>query len=45
MFTLNTDFKVIVIMAKLDIPKMEPINVTQYEFKQAPYPQADRLRQ
>ena len=28
---------------KLDIPKIEPINVKQYEFKQSPYPQADKL--
>ena len=31
------------IMKKLDIPKIEPINVKQYEFKQSPYPQADKL--
>ena len=30
-------------MTKLDIPKIEPINVKQYEFKQSPYPQADKL--
>ena len=30
-------------MPKLDIPKIEPINVKQYEFKQSPYPQADKL--
>ena len=30
-------------MKKLDIPKIEPINVKQYEFKQSPYPQADKL--
>ena len=30
-------------MNKLDIPKIEPINVKQYEFKQSPYPQADKL--
>ena len=28
---------------KLDVPKIEPINVKQYEFKQSPYPQADKL--
>ena len=27
----------------LNIPKIEPINVKQYEFKQSPYPQADKL--
>ena len=31
------------IMKKLDIPKIEPIHVKQYEFKQSPYPQADKL--
>ena len=30
-------------MTKLDIPKIEPINVKQYEFNQSPYPQADKL--
>ena len=30
-------------MQKLDAPKIEPINVKQYEFKQSPYPQADKL--
>lgn len=30
-------------MKKLDVPKIEPINVKQYEFKQSPYPQADKL--
>ena len=25
------------------VPKIEPINVKQYEFKQSPYPQADKL--
>ena len=30
-------------MTKLDTPKIEPINVKQYEFKQSPYPQADKL--
>ena len=30
-------------MTKLDIPKIEPINVKQYEFKQSPYKQADKL--
>ena len=30
-------------MPKLDIPKIEPINVKQYEFKQSQYPQADKL--
>ena len=30
-------------MTKLDIPKIEPINVKQYEFKQSPYPQAHKL--
>ena len=30
-------------MTKIDIPKIEPINVKQYEFKQSPYPQADKL--
>ena len=30
-------------MNKLDIPKIEPINVKQYEFNQSPYPQADKL--
>lgn len=30
-------------MKKLDIPKIEPINVKQYEFKQSQYPQADKL--
>ena len=30
-------------MSKLDVPKIEPINVKQYEFKQSPYPQADKL--
>ena len=30
-------------MTKLDIPKIEPINVMQYEFKQSPYKQADKL--
>ena len=30
-------------MAKLDFPKIEPINVKQYEFKQSPYKQADKL--
>ena len=30
-------------MTKLDVPKIEPINVKQYEFKQSPYPQADKL--
>ena len=30
-------------MQKLDVPKIEPINVKQYEFKQSPYPQADKL--
>ena len=24
-------------------PTIEPINVKQYEFKQSPYPQADKL--
>ena len=28
---------------KLDVPKIDPINVKQYEFKQSPYPQADKL--
>ena len=30
-------------MKKLDIPKIEPINEKQYEFKQSQYPQADKL--
>ena len=30
-------------MPKLDIPKIAPINVKQYEFKQSQYPQADKL--
>ena len=30
-------------MKKLDVPKIEPINVKQYEFKQSPYPQAGKL--
>ena len=30
-------------MTKLNIPKIEPINVKQYEFKQSPYKQADKL--
>ena len=30
-------------MSKLAVPKIEPINVKQYEFKQSPYPQADKL--
>ena len=30
-------------MKKLDVPKIEPINVKQYEFKQSPYAQADKL--
>ena len=30
-------------MKKLAVPKIEPINVKQYEFKQSPYPQADKL--
>ena len=30
-------------MPKLDIPKIKPINVKQYEFKQSQYPQADKL--
>ena len=30
-------------MKKIDIPKIEPINVKQYEFKQSPYPQANKL--
>ena len=30
-------------MKKLYVPKIEPINVKQYEFKQSPYPQADKL--
>ena len=30
-------------MPQLDIPKIEPINVKQYEFKQSQYPQADKL--
>ena len=30
-------------MKKLDVPKIEPINVKQYEFKESPYPQADKL--
>ena len=30
-------------MSKLEVPKIEPINVKQYEFKQSPYPQADKL--
>ena len=30
-------------MKKLDVPKIEPINLKQYEFKQSPYPQADKL--
>ena len=30
-------------MKKLEPPKIEPINVKQYEFKQSPYPQADKL--
>jgi hypothetical protein len=25
------------------VPKIEPINAKQYEFKQSPYPQADKL--
>ena len=28
---------------KLAVPKIEPFNVKQYEFKQSPYPQADKL--
>ena len=30
-------------MSKLEVPKIEPTNVKQYEFKQSPYPQADKL--
>ena len=30
-------------MKDLSPPKIEPINVKQYEFKQSPYPQADKL--
>ena len=30
-------------MKKLHVPKIKPINVKQYEFKQSPYPQADKL--
>ena len=30
-------------MNKLEPPKIEPVNVKQYEFKQSPYPQADKL--
>ena len=30
-------------MKDLSPPKIEPINVKQYEFKQRPYPQADKL--
>ena len=30
-------------MKKLAVPKIEPINVKQHEFKQSPYPQADKL--
>ena len=30
-------------MKKNDVPKIEPINVKQYEFKQSPHPQADKL--
>ena len=30
-------------MTKVDVPKIEPINVKQYEFKQSPYKQADKL--
>ena len=30
-------------MKKIDVPKIEPINVKRYEFKQNPYPQADQL--
>jgi hypothetical protein len=29
-------------MTKLETPKIEPTNVKQYEFKQSPYPQADK---
>ena len=31
------------IWKKLDVPKIETINVKPYEFKQSPYPQADKL--
>jgi hypothetical protein len=30
-------------MHNLKPPTIEPINVKQYEFKQSPYPQADKL--
>ena len=30
-------------MKNLSPPKIEPINVKQYEFKQSPYPHADKL--
>ena len=30
-------------MKKLDVPTTEPIKVKQNEFKQSPYPQADKL--
>ena len=36
-------FNIVFIMPQLDIPKIEPINVKQYEFKQSQYPQADKL--
>ena len=28
---------------RIDVPKIEPINAKQYEFKESPYPQADKL--